>query len=131
MFTYDSSYHPPAPVVQVRIKDHRRAISTPVFAALLDSGADCSAIPLSEQDQRQFDYEVGQVEDFTGQRVTVRFIRFLRATVELLNENGDVMNQKRFDNLRLFVGPEGLLGRDILNSHICELNGPASVLKVH
>ncbi len=70
------------------------------------------------------DYDFGHVQDYQGRESVELFVRILDATIEFLDASGMVRFSRRYSNLRFLVIAEGLLGRDILNQHVCELDGP-------
>lgn len=126
MFPYDETKRPPHPSVRLRITDSRRNIQLPAFSALVDSGADCSCLPSGILSQvPRLDYERGRIRYADGQEDSKDFVRMLRATIEWLAPDDSVLSTKQYNNLRFVVLDEALLGRDILNYHRCELDGPA------
>ncbi len=125
MFSYDEDLIPPGPSVYLRIIDARRRLGLPRFAALIDTGADVSCLPKWIVDKGPpLDYDWVPVEAHDGRRKMERFVRILNATVEFSDEKETVLVTKEYKNLRLLILPWGLLGRDLLNSHVCELDGP-------
>ncbi len=125
MFSYDTSWQPPAPCVRLCIFDNRLGVRLGPFPALVDTGADCSCLPKSIRSSApRLDYEFAQVLDFNGQTSTMEFVRILDATVELLDGRSTVRLRKSYSNLRLLVVSDGILGRDILNQHAVSLIGP-------
>ena len=126
MFPYDINKHPPHPSVRLRITDLRHHLQLPVFEALIDSGSDCSAIPRRILSQvGPLDYEQARVRYANGRVETGDFVRLLSASIELLAPDGTVQSTRGYNDLRFVVLDEALLGRDILNYHRCELDGPA------
>ncbi len=125
MFLYDNNRRPPQPIVRIRIVDNRRGVTLPAHVAVVDTGADCSALPRSVTGRvKELDYEIGRVKDYDGEESLQRFVRILSGTIQFLGEDDSVILEREFHNLRLLVIGEGLLGRDVLNSHYCELDGP-------
>lgn len=45
-FDYDTSYAPPAPVIEIEIDGYNRLFGKAALRAMVDSGADASLIPL-------------------------------------------------------------------------------------
>lgn len=77
-------------------------------------------------DGRRIDQEIESGRDFMGNPIKVYLVYVIDATIELLEEDGTVLVQKRIERLRLpVINNNGLLGRDILNQTICMLDGPA------
>jgi hypothetical protein len=131
MFPYATGFVPPCPAVYVRIVDNRRNVPLPRFLALIDSGADTSCLPLWVVEQTaDLDYELGLVEGYDGRKRTEKFVRILSATVDFSDETGTVFVTGKYENLRLLVISVGLIGRDVLNLHSCQLDGPGLVCRI-
>lgn len=132
VISYDQSVSPHAPRVWLRITDNFNRLRFQSFAALVDSGAHYTCIPQSVADRTPgYNYEEDYAEEFTGNHVRVRLVRILEATVEFLDNGGNVLLKNSYANLRLpIVRAEGLLGRDILNRHLCVLDAPNFAGKV-
>jgi len=126
LVSYDTTYEPAIPVTRVRITDTFRSQTLGPLDVIIDSGADCSSIPESAIGSwLRFDRETGRALDYNGNTLKQRFIRIVRARVEILNDRGEVLLVREHLDLRLLVlQEEALLGRDVLNHLVCELNGP-------
>lgn len=121
--TYDQSYWPPFPTIEIVIANPYSAQATDPLPAKVDTGADMTVIP------RRLAAELGLtpfsrvlVQGFRGQPEATRTYPadvnvngYAVEFVELiLNETKD----------------ELLLGRDVLNELVLVLNGPASIVEV-
>jgi len=126
MFPYDTREDPALPIVQLRITDNSSRLRIPAFDAVVDSGADRSCLPGSI---------LKGLGPLSYGKVLVRYVgdamrenrdtvRILDATVDLLDRRGALRLTKKCENLVLIVHEEGILGRDILNRLLCELDGP-------
>ena len=126
MFSYDTSRTPPAPFGKIRVTDELHRLEIGPFVAHVDTGSDFTCLPRSavEQLQERLDYELVRAVGFDGRESEIHAVKILKATVEFLDSNGDVVLKTQYENLRLPVLPEGLLGRDILNHHFGEFDGP-------
>jgi hypothetical protein len=110
----------------MKIADTQLSIRLREFEAIIDSGADCSCIPKDAIEGFKLNYEKGFVTDYDGKRHLETFIRILKADIEFIDTSMTVRFRGQYSDLRLLVisAPEGLIGRDILNFHLCQLNGP-------
>jgi hypothetical protein len=123
---YDTGNKPYAPSVRMRITDSFNNLTFEAFTALVDSGADYTCIPEDVVNRAPgYSYDWRPSEEFTGRVVQVKRVRILEALVEFLDSEGKAVFTGTYANLRLPIVQAGLLGRDILNSHFCVLNGPA------
>lgn len=118
-FTYDSNLDPPAPVVPTRIS---RPLGTDavLLAMLVDTGADCTLVPVSIV--RQLGLPQIEVLAITGIGGSRRRSTMHAATLE-------------FGGLRLIAcvvafADEAILGRDILNQAVVTLDGPGLAISV-
>ena len=117
---FDESFDPPAPVLPVRISGIDEHDPAAMLRMLVDTGADCSLIP-------------------------VRLARSLRLPVVDRTEIQGVGSKTfsanvhaarvRLGSLRVLarvvaLGDESLLGRDILQRVVMQLDGPAQVVQV-
>ena len=121
--TYDQSYWPPFPTIEVVIANPFSDQATVPLPAKVDTGADMTVIP------RRLAVELGLtsfsrvlVQGFRGQpKVT-------RTYPADVNVNGYTVE---FVELILNdTENELLLGRDVLNELVLILNGPASIVEV-
>ena len=117
----------PYPYLWIRIVDDSNDLEFGPFGAIVDSGADYTCIPshvLTGISGYHQDVEWGR--DFRGQPVRVDLVYILKATIELLEEDGTLLLRKKVERLRLpIIENDGLLGRDILNHTVCMLDGPS------
>jgi hypothetical protein len=123
---------PPFPYVWLRVTDENKNIPFDSFGAIIDSAADYTCIPQQVTARASgYDHEVDFASDFKGNSIQVHLIRILKAGVELFDEKGTVLFQRKFQNLRLpIVDAQGLLGRDILNDFTCTLDGPSQFCSI-
>ncbi|MBI4819665.1 MAG: aspartyl protease family protein [Deltaproteobacteria bacterium] len=113
---YDTSRDPPAPVVLM-------GVGSPINEAnvlvpfLVDSGADLSVIPREVISSLSLQ-RVGriQVQGFGGE---ASFEYFYAVRINFMGRGTIV---------RVIPGEEGILGRDLLQSLVCRLDGPRSAL---
>jgi hypothetical protein len=125
MIFYDASSSPALPMGRIRITDVRHAKTLPIFDFIVDSGADCSCVPQAALDNvLGLDYGIAKVRDYDGKEKAVRQVRILEATVEFLSPDDHVVLTGQYTNLKFLIVREGILGRDVLNQHVCELDGP-------
>jgi predicted aspartyl protease len=129
--TYDTGSKPHAPFVRIRITDSFNNLQFGSFVALVDSGADYTCIPKTVVDQVSgYSYDWRLSEEFTGNLVQVKLVRVLEAIVEFIDKEENVVFRAKHANLQLPIVQSGLLGRDILNSYRCVLDGPRSGGKI-
>ena len=128
MFTYNINLIPACPVVSIRIKDEFRHFQLPPVSMLIDTGADYSCIPASSlQHIPGVFYEGCTIEDYGGIRRRGKLVHFNDTSIEFLDPNFNIILSRYYGDLSMLILESedgGLLGRDILNKHICELNGP-------
>ena len=125
MFSYDDiKEDPPCPVVKLRITDLKRN-SVFEFEAIVDTGSDATCMPrYITAGNTNFNYEPCGVDDIeAGKRIPGVMVRITRASVEFLDRNDVVRYQGLYDDLRLLVRAEGILGRDVLNMHLSKFSG--------
>jgi hypothetical protein len=119
MTKYDSEHHsPPAPVAWVTVENPSSGTKLPGVPMLIDSGADVTLLPelVVKQLGLQLDMERGfELADFENKTTSIAHPAL--ATVNI--------GKLRFKGLYLFRSGEiGILGRNILNAVVLELNGP-------
>jgi hypothetical protein len=113
---YDSSYHPPAPVAQVMLRDMNSGGMTLEIPVLLDTGADVTLLPrLAVQrlgvNPLSKDYEL---LGFDGS-----------LTIAQAAELDMVFLNKIYRGRYLLINDDrGILGRDVLGSVALLLHGP-------
>jgi predicted aspartyl protease len=119
MIEYDRRFDPPAPVVQVTVRhivQQRRRITA---AALLDTGSDVTAIPVSLVQRLQvIPFSRLQLEDVSGETKTVQTYAVHLTIGELTLPRLEVI-QTELDQV--------ILGRDVLNHLYVLLRGPELV----
>ena len=116
MFSYDSRYHPPAPVLPVQISRPFDAASVTV-QGFLDTGADMSVIPNSAvRDLRLQPVSVTLSRGFHG---SVNESTVFSASLSLVPEDAKAV--------RVLCWNEdyALVGRDLINGWKVVLDGPA------
>ncbi len=116
MIEYDRRFDPPAPVVQVTVRhivQQRRRITA---AALLDTGSDVTAIPVSLVQRLQvIPFSRLQLEDVSGKTKTVQTYAVHLTIGELTLPRLEVI-QTGLDQV--------IVGRDVLNHLYVSLSGP-------
>jgi hypothetical protein len=128
MFLYDTLNQPPSPVVRLRITDTKRQLQFDSFDALVDTGSDITCIPLRVVNSTpNITYERCTVEDpETHVKKPAKLLRVTSAFVEFLDINNTVLFSQTYRDFRLLIRTDGILGRDVLNQHNCEFQGPVS-----
>ena len=121
-YTYDTSYVPSMPIIELLIG---RAQATPLLhiTAIVDSGADATMIPVSYL--KQIGARKGKqavVRSYFGTRdlvdrydVSLQFANFTRSQVSVVGVTQTM---------------EAVIGRDILNALIVTLNGLATSVEI-
>ena len=116
MRSYDQSFEPPAPLLDVLVLHPLSPDRSRRVPAKLDTGAELSAIPHAVADELEL-MAVRNIlaETYDGTRASV-------ATYFITLEAA----QARFLRLEVILIPEDyvLLGRDVLNHFYAQLNGP-------
>jgi hypothetical protein len=123
---YDTAYDPPYPAVRIRITviEWGEVIEVPLFNALIDTGADRTCIPTSIiPTQLMKSYSWYRVVG-GGKDKKQRCLVLSDAKVEFIDQSGNSLLEKTHPELILVPYEEGLLGRDILNTHFCSFHGP-------
>ena len=120
---YSTRYYPPAPVMEMLIRDVERAKPKLSVIGLIDSGSDVTMIPIDvlEAIKAQF-IEKRQIRGVSGfsYSVDTYFV-----TVHI-----GPHTIYAIEVVALERGDETLIGRDVLNHLIVTLNGLASVVEV-
>lgn len=129
---YSRDYSPPGPVVSVRILSASRPEGMLEFSALIDTGSDWTTVPLQSLRGSSFEnrYSWVRVKAYDGTARRAKYYWIPNPRVEYVSERGDSLCLCEPGNLRVLAGPEGLLGRDVLNSHLAELRGPEFQFRV-
>jgi len=118
-FLYDANYIPSAPVVKLKIHAYREL----ELAALVDSGADATMIPINFL--REIGAEYVRRQRMRGITGVPQQVNLYRVTIEI--------SVHRLPGIRVIasnLGSEVILGRDVLNHLIVTLNGLAGVTEV-
>ena len=122
-YSYDTTYRPPMPVVDVQFQSPGRTLLMQTFSALLDSGADGTLIPLDVLEASGARC-VGEarLRGITGVGIM--------ADVYLLNIR---VGPHWVRGIRVVAVPlhaEIILGRNVLNHLVITLNGLAGVTEL-
>ncbi len=116
-FPYDSNYQPPFPTVEIRLRNERRGLATPVIRGLVDTGADASLVPIAHL--RQIRAPAVMDKRLRSHWGEWRAVQLFVVELEL--------GERRFSNLLVVgddQGEETVLGRTILNKLRLILDGP-------
>ncbi len=118
-FPYDDAFEPPAPVLPLRIArpGDERAV---VIRAIVDSGADCTLIPLRVARALRLP-RIGDVA-ISGVAGTPRRAAVHAATIEVGGRRS-LVRIIAFDD-------EAIIGRDLLGSIVAVLDGPRRILEI-
>jgi hypothetical protein len=129
----DPSHLAAYPYLWLRILDNAKGLAFGPFGAIIDSGADYTCIPRRVLTGiTGYDRELDWGRDFMGNPIRVELVYILDATIELLEQDGTVLLHTKIQRLRLpVINNEGLLGRDVLNHTICNLDGPGQLCTFH
>lgn len=124
MLKYDNEHHnPPAPVAWVSLINLETGSSVNDVPMLIDSGADVTLLPINAVRELGLEIDTGkgyEVEGFDGTRSTAPVVL---ATL--------VLGSFRFKGQYLVDDRSiGVLGRNILNAFVLELNGPRLVIDI-
>ena len=122
---YDPKENPACPAVRVLITDNISGVRFGPFDALVDTGADTTCVPERITNRiPNLPYSYHKVDFGDGSSDTKQFVSVADETVDFLDKNGRVLLTGRYPDLLLQTIENGYLGRDILNYHICEFDGP-------
>lgn len=122
MIQYSRRFDPPAPVIEVVVQSPHNRRNRALLPALVDTGADVSALPSSVLANLRVD-AVGQIEiaglenKYTLEplyEVQLRVSTHTRLTAEVISSEHDFI----------------ILGRDVLNQLILRLDGPSLALEI-
>ena len=128
---YDANEVPACPAVRVIITDNNSGTTFGPFDALIDTGADTTCIPNVIVDRIPgLIYSWYDVDFGDGSSKRNRFVSIDDATVEFLDSRGNVLLRKAHTDLLLQTIQSGYLGRDILNEHVCEFDGPKKICMI-
>jgi hypothetical protein len=123
-FLYDESYFPAFPIVEIEIDGYDPASGRQTIAALVDSGADGTMIPLPTLQA------VGAIfEDSMPLRgVTGHVQRVDRYTIAV---RVGLHTIRAVHAVAVASDSEPIVGRDVLNELVVTLNGPAHTTEIH
>jgi predicted aspartyl protease len=122
-FSYDRSYSPAAPVVNIQIGVPGEAVNNTEYPAFIDTGADGTIIPSAYL--RQFDIEPDSqryLRSQWGDRRTV--------DVYLMDIVVNTIHLSPVEIVADELGNEIILGRNVLNQLIITLDGPDNVFEI-
>lgn len=122
-FDYDSTYAPPAPIVEIEIDGYHASLAIRGLWAMVDSGADATMIPLEFLKAVGATYkETLWMRSVSGVRVEVDlYLVAIRIGAILL---------RGLHVVAAPAGSEALIGRDVLNQVVVTLDGPAAIVSV-
>jgi predicted aspartyl protease len=121
VYSYDSKFNPPAPVLLIQVSSPS-GLSPVTIPALVDSGADITVIPrLVAQDLNLQPVYVTYSKGFGG---VLAENTVLSALVSIEREEPEIIGVLTWDEDYV------LLGRDIINHWKALLDGPGLVLTV-
>lgn len=115
---FDDDFEPPASVLPVRISGIGERAPTALLQMLVDTGADCTLIPVAFARSLRLpvvDRILVQGVGGHAERVPVHAARLRIGTLRALTRV-------------VALGEEALLGRDILNKLVLTIDGPAEVI---
>lgn len=121
-YQYDAQhYEPPAPVIRVVIRSLRNPSKYIITDAFIDTGADITALPLSLIKTLEgipvSTYPIyGPCKKYLG-LANSYFLEFEISNTKMMLE-------------AVAYGDDVVLGRNLLNELVLELNGPAKVVRV-
>jgi predicted aspartyl protease len=116
--SFDDSYEPPAPVLPVRVgglEDHDPAA---MLRMLVDTGADCTLIPLKIAKSLRLPMVDKVSIQGVGGKTQQASVHAARVRVGKLRVLARVVA----------LGDEALLGRDVLNRMVVQLDGPGQTI---
>jgi predicted aspartyl protease len=122
-FSYDISYEPAAPVIEIQIGASDGTPARLKLTGLIDTGADATMIPLDmlQAAGARFVQRRG-LRGVTGERQTV--------SLYLVAIHIDEHTVHGIRAVATSSGGEIIIGRDVLNNLIVTLNGLASITEI-
>ncbi len=122
-FSYDSSFFPPAPSIEIRLGAPDASLAIGPVRAFVDTGADVSIVPIRH------------IEPLALQADNRKFLRSGWGERRLVDV---YLLDVGIGNLRLSLieiiaderGSEVILGRNVLNKLVVLLNGPKAFLEL-
>jgi predicted aspartyl protease len=123
VFDYDSTYQPPAPIVEIEIDGYHASFGSRRLWAMVDSGADATMIPLEFLNVVGATYqETLWMHSVSGVRIEVDlYLVAVRIGANLV---------RGVHVVAVPAGSEALIGRDVLNLLVLTLDGPAAIVSV-
>lgn len=118
--SFDDTFDPPAPVLPIRISGLDEHDPAAVLRMLVDTGADCTLIPVKlARSLRLPVVDKAEIQGVGGrpQRANVHAARIRLGSVRVLARV-------------VALGDECLVGRDVLNRVVLQFDGPAQTLQV-
>ncbi len=121
-YNYDTDYNPAMPVVEIRIGRAMADASLPL-AALVDSGADATIIPIGY---------LRQIRARRGRRKWMRGVAGGRKPVDLYAISLQIgsFRQAHLEVVGDLENDEIIVARDVLNHLLVTLDGPGSSVQV-
>lgn len=116
---FDASFEPPAPVLPVRIGGIEEHHPAAMLRMLIDTGADCTLIPARlARSLRLPVIDRVEIEGVGGatRRANVHAARIRVGTLRAMARV-------------VALGDEALLGRDLLNRLILQIDGPSQIVQ--
>lgn len=123
VFSYDSSYDPPAPVIPIRIGIPDRSAPPDQHFAFLDLGADATAIPVNLL--RSVGARIvgqGRLSGVTGISVEVELFRVVIYMPPGVTYGIRAIGSRERNEI--------ILGRDVLNQWRITLDGPGEIVEI-
>ncbi|MEZ4658495.1 MAG: hypothetical protein R2911_13055 [Caldilineaceae bacterium] len=122
MIAYDAQYDPPAPIIQVTVSSARNRRLRQLCSAILDTGADITAIPEIYLERLQL-YPIRQLqfEDWDGDTTTTFTYKIGMSLDELVIPQLEVV----LTGLNFVV-----IGRDVLNRLNLHFYGPQQLFQI-
>jgi predicted aspartyl protease len=122
-FSYDRSYSPAAPVVNIQIGVPGESVNSIEYLAFVDTGADGTIIPSAYL--RQFDIEPDSQRYLRSQWGDRRAV-----DVYLLDILINTIHLSPVEIVADELGSEIILGRNVLNHLIITLDGPNNIFEI-
>jgi len=122
-FSYDTTYFPPAPSLEIKLAIPEESFEIGPLTALVDTGADVTIVPIEhieplkiQVDNRKF------LRSHWGERRTV--------DIYLLDVGLGNIRLPLVEIIADELGNEIIIGRNVLNKLIATLNGPAQSMEI-
>jgi hypothetical protein len=133
---YDVIYSPHSPIALVTVELRNNVISVPPirFSAVLDTGADISAVPrhIVAKNPGWFAMSYLTVEDMTGKARDIDAVFLQKVDIEFKcpKKGGDGISGV-LEMSQMLVLPDGIIGRDILGKYDVQFFGREKLFSVH